>query len=334
MRAALPHPPDRRTGPRDVRKVSRPRVSGHRLDAGRPGRRLESPPPNHLRRERHDAVLGRRARGGPQRLEGAGDVALSRTARPSPRPPGSSCRGRTVTSIPSPAAASATSAHRRALTSLRRIPAMKRSPAITSVEATALDGDLVGLAAAAATPPAVAGGEDGGQVRRPEGARLAPTALDGGPPVAREDPGRSFPGRARLAGEPSPEASPRPPPSTRSTWLSPARGARRGSRRSGGAGRSPLVDTLRPSVTPPSRISSRGGGRAPHCPWFHDEEGHQQGRLRPTTCTLSSYLRYLLPVRTAGRLCGLFTTQAGCLCGEECRRRRAVYAGKTPEIHT
>ena len=52
----------------------------------------------------------------------------------------------------------------------------------------------------------MAAGEDGGQVRRPEGARLAPAALDGGPTVAREDPRRSFPGRTRRAGEAGPEA--------------------------------------------------------------------------------------------------------------------------------
>ena len=93
-----------------------------------------------------------------------------------------------MTSIPSPAAAAATSAHRRALTSLRRIPAIEEEPRDHRVEPDALDGDLVGLDAAAATPPAGAGGEDGGS------------------PVARENPGRSFPGRAQLAGEPSPEA--------------------------------------------------------------------------------------------------------------------------------
>ena len=31
-------------------------------------------------------------------------------------------------------------------------------------------------------------------------------ALDGGPPVAGQDPGRPFPGRARLVGEAGPEA--------------------------------------------------------------------------------------------------------------------------------
>ena len=75
---------------------------------------------------------------------------------------------------------------------------MKRSPAITASSRPPLDGDLGGLDAAAATTRPLAGGEDGGQVRRPEGARLAPAALTGGPPVAREDPGCSFPGRARL----------------------------------------------------------------------------------------------------------------------------------------
>ena len=82
------------------RQTDPARVGGHRLDAGGPGRRVESQP-HHLRRKRHDLVLGRRAReAGPQRLEGAGDVAR-----------------RTVTNIPSPAPAT-TSAHRRALTSV------------------------------------------------------------------------------------------------------------------------------------------------------------------------------------------------------------------------
>ena len=39
---------------------------------------------------------------------------------------------RTVTSIPSRRLTAVTSAHRRALTSLRRIPGMTRSPAITA----------------------------------------------------------------------------------------------------------------------------------------------------------------------------------------------------------
>ena len=47
--------------------------------------------------------------------------------------------------------------------------------------------------------------------------RLAPAAIGGRPPVAGEDPGRPFPGRARLADEAGPEARRGPPPSTRSS---------------------------------------------------------------------------------------------------------------------
>ena len=78
---------------------------------------------------------------------------------------------------------------------------MKRSPAITASRrprsrATGSD----------STPRPVAGGEDGGQVRRPEPPRLPAAALAGGPPVAGQDPGGAFPGRARLMGEAGPEA--------------------------------------------------------------------------------------------------------------------------------
>ena len=80
------------------------------------------------------------------------------------------------------------------------------------------------------TPRPLAGGEDGGQVRGPDQPRLPRPSIAGGPPVAGENPGRSFPRRgwARRGGEPG--SAPRPPPSTRSTALSPARGTRRGSR--------------------------------------------------------------------------------------------------------
>ena len=78
---------------------------------------------------------------------------------------------------------------------------MKRSPAITASRrprsrATWSD----------STPRPVAGGEDGGQVRRPEPPRRPAAAGAGGPPVAGEDPGGAFPGRARLMGEAGPEA--------------------------------------------------------------------------------------------------------------------------------
>ena len=52
----------------------------------------------------------------------------------------------------------------------------------------------------------MAGGEDGGQVRRPEPPRLPAAAGRRGPPVAGEDPGGAFPGRARLSGKAGPEA--------------------------------------------------------------------------------------------------------------------------------
>ena len=100
------------------------RVGGHpRLDARRPRRRLE-PQPHHLRRERHHAVLGPRTRRGAQRPDGAGDVAS---------PSGFVLPRRTVTSTPSPAGRLGDVAPRgRVLTSLRRIPTMKSSPAITA----------------------------------------------------------------------------------------------------------------------------------------------------------------------------------------------------------
>ena len=53
------------------------RVGGHVLDAGGAGRRLEPQPPPS-RRERHDAVLERRACGGLQRPDRAGDGAVRR----------------------------------------------------------------------------------------------------------------------------------------------------------------------------------------------------------------------------------------------------------------
>ena len=136
---------------------------------------------------------------------------------------------RTVTSTPSPAAASATSAHRRALTSLRRIPAMKRSPAITASRwprSRATSSDSI--------PRPVAGGEDGREVCRPERPRRSPASIAGGPPVAGEDPGRPFPrpGSGRRRGGPG--STLRPLSSRRSPGPGPGRGARRGRRRGPG----------------------------------------------------------------------------------------------------
>ena len=59
-------------------------------------------------------------------------ILRARTGTSRASPAGFVFPRRTVTSTPSPAAASATSPQRKALTSLRRIPAMKSRPAITA----------------------------------------------------------------------------------------------------------------------------------------------------------------------------------------------------------
>ena len=87
---------------------------------------------------------------------------------------------RTVTRIPSASAPASTPAHRRLLTSLRRIPAMKRSPAITALRrprsrATSSD----------STPRPMAGGDDGGGGPRPRTAGRAGRRVDGAPPEVR-----------------------------------------------------------------------------------------------------------------------------------------------------
>ena len=113
---------------------------------------------------------------------------------------------RTVTSTPSPSAASATSALVEGADLAPPHPGHEEEPCDHGVEAAALAGDGVGLDAAPAAPRAVAGGEDGGEVRGPERARLTAAAIGGGPPVAGQNPGRPFPGRIGLAGEAGPEA--------------------------------------------------------------------------------------------------------------------------------
>ena len=184
----------RRPPPRQLRRqTDTARVGGHRLDAGGPRRRLEpAAPPSAARAAR----LGPRPPGS-RRTAASGARRRHRpfTNRTSlVSPSGFVLPRRTVTSTPSPAAASATAAHRRALTSLGRIPAITASSRPRS-RATSSD--------AAARP--VTGGEDRGQVSRHEGARLAPATAAGGPPVAGEHPGGAFPGRAQLAGEAGPE---------------------------------------------------------------------------------------------------------------------------------
>ena len=83
-------------------------------------------------------------------------------------------------------------------------PTHEEEPGDHGVEAAAVEGHLLGLAAAAAPTRLVAGGEDGGEVCHHERPRLPPSSPAGRPPVAGEDPGRPFPGRrARLAVEPT-----------------------------------------------------------------------------------------------------------------------------------
>ena len=74
------------------------------------------------------------------------------------------------------------------------------------------------------------------------------------------------------------------------------------------------------------------GGRAPPLPpvslLLWGVESPSTGRLRPTTCTLSSYLKNSLLVRTAGRLCGRYTSKAGRLCGEKCCKTAGRLCGE------
>ena len=79
---------------RQLRRQPDPtRVRGYSsLDTGGLRRRRE-PQPDHLRRQRHDAVARLRAHGGAQHPEGARGHRPSRTARRSPRPPDWSCSG-------------------------------------------------------------------------------------------------------------------------------------------------------------------------------------------------------------------------------------------------
>ena len=127
-------------------------------------------------------------------------------------------------------------------------PPHEKEPGDHGVEAAAIEGDLLGLAAAAAPARLMAGGEDGGKVRRPERPRLPESSTACRPPVAGADPGRPFPGSGRRRGGPG--STPRPPPSPRSPAPGPGRGARRGTR-----------PGWRPRAT--GRRARRRGGGAP-----------------------------------------------------------------------
>ena len=98
------------------------------------------------------------------------------------------------------------------------------------------------------------GGEDGGQVRGPEQPRLPRPSLAGGPWARR----RGGPGSA-----------PRPPPSTRSTALSPARGVQRGypARVAARAGRRrPAVNLIPPYQTQRGPRHPAGASFTPRTP--------------------------------------------------------------------
>ena len=107
-----------------------PRVGGHVLDAGGAGRRLE-PQPHHLRRERHDAVLRRRALGRPERPDRACDAALH-------EPPVAVGR---VGDVGPAEGAHLAPPH----------PGHEEKPRDHGVEAAALEGDILGLDAAPGT---------------------------------------------------------------------------------------------------------------------------------------------------------------------------------------
>ena len=127
------HVGSRRAQARELRRLPDPsRVRGHSaLDAGglRCGR---EPQPDHLGRQRHHAVTGLRTRGAARSVRRA-RTTPSLTNRTSVISPSwFVLLRRTVMSMPSPSVVSTTSAQHSALTSLRRIPAMNSSPAITA----------------------------------------------------------------------------------------------------------------------------------------------------------------------------------------------------------
>ena len=142
-----------------------------RRSSTRPGSSAPSPAP-HGPSGRSPAR--RRPHGPPPGT--AAPPSAARAARPGPRAPGPR---RTATNIP---AAAATSAHRRTLTSLRRIPAMKERPRSTT---TSSDSTPRPLAALTGGPPVSPRGPGPfvprqGSARRRGGARkrAAATAVD------------------------------------------------------------------------------------------------------------------------------------------------------------
>ena len=134
-------------------------------------------------------------------------------------------------------------------------PAHEEEPRDHRVDAAALEGDLLGLASAAAPARSVAGGEDVGQVRGPERPRLPPASTAG--PAARSRTGEL--GTCRRITRPAPGATVaaptvlrrrRPPRANR-----PARG------RGGGGG--PLIR----SDLPPPPANASTATPSTSCSW-------------------------------------------------------------------
>ena len=165
------------------------------------------------------------ARSGPPRPGPTNSRPAPRSASADGRRPGPR---RTVTSTPSPSAASSTSAPAHPSHLAPPHPAHEEEPRDHRVDAAALERDLLGLAAAPARP--VAGGEDVGQVRGPERPRLPPASTAG--PAARSrsggrrrtrHPAGGLPGlrRARPVAAPTVLRRPRPlqgEPGGAGTW--------------------------------------------------------------------------------------------------------------------
>ena len=112
---------------------------------------------------------------------------------------------RTATSTPAPSVASVTSRHSTALTSERRIPAMKSNPAITPSTRPRAAAEAADSVPQPGATRVRARGEHGGEIVGGEGRGLPPAPVGGRAAVARHHPCGAFPGGRGLAGELGPE---------------------------------------------------------------------------------------------------------------------------------
>ena len=157
LRDTAPQPPARRSprssSARPSGSSSSSRRASRRWSTPRPGppgssavTAARKPQPHHLRRERHDLVIRHRARGGPERPEGAGDAGLH---EPHVLRLALLVRLAAADGDEDPVGGVGDSrAQPRTLTSLLRIPAMKRSP-----RARPVPGGAAALADAPSAPP-------------------------------------------------------------------------------------------------------------------------------------------------------------------------------------